>query len=80
MYKKHLMLAAFIFGVVFAFSFKFQVDYKKISEDATTLVSIAIAVYITVPSFMVGSPYADQYQNIYHTIQYHLLSRPFLRL
>ena len=47
MYKKHLMLAAFIFVVVFAFSFKFQVDYKKISEDATTLVSIAIAVYIT---------------------------------
>ncbi len=60
MYKKHLLLAAFIFGVVFAFSFKFHVDYEKISEDAMTLVSIAIAVYITVPSFMVGSPYADK--------------------
>lgn len=29
MYKKHLLLAAFIFGVVFAFSFKFHVDYEK---------------------------------------------------
>lgn len=60
MYKKHLLLAAFVFGTVFAVSFMLQVDYWNISEDAMTLVSIAIAVYITVPSFLVGSPYADK--------------------
>lgn len=60
MYKKHLLLASFVFGITFALSFKLQIDYSSISEDAMTLVSIAIAVYITVPSFMVGSPYADK--------------------
>ena len=60
MYKKHSLLVVIVSVIVFFLSERVQADYSTLSEDAMTLVSIVTAVYITVPSFMVGSPYADK--------------------
>lgn len=60
MYKRHKWYALITAVGTFMLSFVTHANYTKLSNDAMTLVSITIAVYLAVPSFMVGSPYADK--------------------
>lgn len=60
MYKRHKWYAVIVVIGAFLLSYIVHANYSDLASDAMTLVSITIAVYITVPSFMVGSSYADK--------------------
>jgi len=60
MYKRHKWYAVIVVVGAFLLSYIVHANYSDLASDAMTLVSITIAVYITVPSFMVGSSYADK--------------------
>ena len=60
MYKRHKWYAVIIVVSTFLLSYIVNAKYSDLASDAMTLVSITIAVYITVPSFMVGASYADK--------------------
>ena len=55
MYKRHKWYAVIVVIGAFLLSYIVHANYSDLASDAMTLVSITIAVYITVPSFMVGS-------------------------
>lgn len=58
MYKQHI-IACYVVGVsVFLCSYCFNFSYACIASDALTLVSIVLAVYIAVPSALLGSTYS----------------------
>ena len=58
MYKRHKILIIIVAVVVFAFSMLFQFHYSEISEVAITVISITLAVYITVATSLLGSSYS----------------------
>lgn len=64
MYKKHKVICFIAVVASFFAAYIFNMDYSKIADDAMTLISIVIAVYITVASVLMGSTYAAAIKRI----------------
>lgn len=64
MYKKHKVICFIAAVVSFFAAYIFNANYSKIADNAMTLVSIVIAVYITVASVLMGSTYAAAIKRI----------------
>lgn len=60
MYKRHKIWAAIISSLSFLAAHVFHLDFTNIAEASITVVSIALAVYIAVPSVLLGSPFAKE--------------------
>ena len=58
MYRRHIALTVLIAIITFFCSYALCLDYSTIADVAMTAASIALAVYIAVPSTILGSPYA----------------------
>lgn len=60
MYKEHKVVLIVLFLVIFVCSLRWKINYAKIADDAITVVSIVLAVYIAVASALLGTPYAEK--------------------
>ena len=58
MYKRHRWFAWILIITVFCLSMLFQLHYSSIAEISITVMSIALAVYISVSTSLLGSPYS----------------------
>lgn len=58
MYKRHKRLAWTLIITVFGLSMLLRLHYSSIAEISITVMSIALAVYISVSTSLLGSPYS----------------------
>lgn len=58
MYKRHKCFAWILVVAVFGMSMIFKLQYSAIAEISITVMSIALAVYISVSTSLLGSPYS----------------------
>lgn len=63
MYKEHKRIIVFSFIALFCISCYFKLDYRQISSDGITIVSIALAVYIASFSSLTTSNLARVMEN-----------------
>ena len=64
MYRKHKFILCFIFILVAALSFHFQVDYSWIASEGITVVSIILAIYMTSFSSLISSDLGERLQHV----------------
>ena len=60
MYERHKRLIVIIFIAVLIAAIILNADYSKISEASISVMSIAVAVYISATSVILGSTYAEK--------------------
>lgn len=60
MYKRHKRLIVVIFIAVLIAAIILNADYSKIAEASISVMSIAVAVYISATSVILGSTYAEK--------------------
>lgn len=60
MYKRHKRLIVVIFIAVLIAAIILSADYSKIAEASISVMSIAVAVYISATSVILGSTYAEK--------------------
>ena len=58
MYKRHKILVFLLAIIVLGVSFFFSLHYSKIAEAAITIISITLAVYISVATSLLGSAFS----------------------
>lgn len=60
MYERHKRLIVIIFIAVLIAAIILNADYSKIAEASISVMSIAVAVYISATSVILGSTYAEK--------------------
>lgn len=60
MYKRHKRLIVVIFIAIFIAAITLSADYSEIAETSISIMSIAVAVYISATSVILGSTYAEK--------------------
>lgn len=60
MYKRHKIMTVVLFALTSFLAFVLKADYHSIAEEAIAVVAIALAVYISAASVLLGSPFADR--------------------
>lgn len=60
MYRRHKIISMLLFVLVFVLCFLFKINYEKLAETAISVVSIALAVYISASSVLLGSDFAKK--------------------
>lgn len=60
MYERHKCLIVIIFIAVLIAAIILDADYSKIAEASISVMSIAVAVYISATSVILGSTYAEK--------------------
>ena len=60
MYKRHTWLIVAIFTAIFIATIILSADYSEIAETSISIMSIAVAVYISATSVILGSTYAEK--------------------
>ena len=60
MYERHKRLIVIIFIAVLIATIILNADYSKIAEASISVMSIAVAVYISATSVILGSTYAEK--------------------
>jgi|GEM_PF-921588 len=60
MYERHKCLIVIIFIAVLIAAIILNADYSKIAEASISVMSIAVAVYISATSVILGSTYAEK--------------------
>ena len=60
MYERHKHLIVIIFIAVLIAAIILSADYSKIAEASISVMSIAVAVYISATSVILGSTYAEK--------------------
>lgn len=60
MYKEHKVALILLSLVIFVCSLHWKINYANIADDAITVISIVLAVYIAVASALLGTPYAEK--------------------
>lgn len=64
MYKRHKFLIIIMAIVIFAISYFIPLLYSKIAESAITIISITLAVYISVATSLLGSAFSKSLKRI----------------
>ena len=59
LYKRHRILLVILLLLSYTFAWSYNVPFKLIASDTITLNSIAIAVYMTAITLLIGSKTAD---------------------
>lgn len=60
MYRRHRRTCIVLFVSIFFATFKLKADYSKIADNAVSVISIALAVYIGAASVILGSDFAKK--------------------
>lgn len=58
MYRRHRLISYLLIGIVFLLGMGFNLRYSMIANVVVTVISIALAVYISVSTSLLGSPYS----------------------
>ena len=64
MYKRHKILLFLLATVVLGISFFIPLHYSKIAEAAITIISISLAVYISVATSLLGSAFSKSLKKL----------------
>ena len=64
MYKRHKLFAALLFVIVLFVSLLVPLNYEKIAEVAITVISISLAVYISVATSLLGSAFSKSLKRL----------------
>lgn len=64
MYKRHICHLIIVFAIAFFLSMVMELQYSLIAEETITVISIAIAICITISSTLLGSDYSRRLKKI----------------
>ena len=64
MYKRHKIFVFLLAAVVLVISFIIPLQYSKIAETAITIISITLAVYISVATSLLGSAFSKSLKKL----------------
>ena len=64
MYRRHKILSFVLLAITILLTMEFNIHYSRIAEVAITVISIALAVYISVSTALLGSSFSKSLKTL----------------